>query len=1815
MSRHFRKFSARTPIALLIVSTVALTGVSAPSVAFAGESVEAPTNAETSPAPPEASSTDDPFVAPAVIGQPEDVTATSGNVAEFTVTYDAPEGTAVRWQQLEAGTDATAAEVDQWQDIDVLEHPSAASPTLRFDTVTLGQSGTHYRAVVGDDTFSETALLTVAPEPEVTDSDTDAPTDPQSTDSDPAAETETQEMSPDAERASETPESSPDSTDTGSGQGPADLGILGSALFGTGGLSSIFLNESDGEDFSEIAAFTNPRTVTVYRGLDNRDAPAFTDPATDVLYSGDLVRLAGGGVSSDYRSDAPENTNDYRPYFAWRWGGSGEWTYKSTPINSPTVAAAQRADADVPPLPVGSARQNMIFEFAVVYKEAGDLPQQFVNYWQTTFRVAPDQLAPEEESDEFTDVAPFTNPRTLTVFRKSLDNPVFADPLTDALYGGDLLRIAGGGVSDAYRSDAPENTNDYRPYFAWRWGGSGDWTINASAITSATTAARQRADITVPSLSAEQNTRFEFAVVYKAVGDLPQQFVHYWQTSFQVVPEPIAPEPLDVSISKAPQDLTVTVGESASFSIEVSGYPTVSATPQIRTQEMRTSFDPGSAITNGFVGDEYRNTGVEYATFPAERRTTSEYRIAAVTPEMDGMTVEFWTSDSRMTSNPHGWPEKIAEATLQVTGYEQPSDWAAPTITVHPQSVAQEPDAWGLATAILPSEAVGTPTPNVQWQRMLPGGAWTDLAASDISSTFSPTLFLTGDFAIPQAQSGVQFRAKYTNRLGSVYSDPATVLVRGELPEGSYWGESDPMIQYSAPTGVEAGTSMTVSGKRWLNTSQRNTGSVIAIRLDGVEAGGEVRHPVTGEPLTDPTIIAAVKANAVGAWTATLPLPTDWKPGDTHTIRLSTGELGEDDNERSESHEVEIWQTAELAEIIADLPETFEVPVIGDATISLTGTAPTPITYEWQYRPLGGEWTDLPKNGENGLKATGNSLAIIYIPANSRAQLEGTEVRALLTTRVGSVQSKTATIRIQSNASISYDTSRTYHLGDTIQVTGSGFPAASSVQLQLGGSTLRVTTDARGTFSSDITVPGYAYNSASQGTLRGTIGGAWPITAAYGQWDGSVAAIGAPVMIAADPAVAAPTITDDFPDVYEIAEGSEFTLEPSVSGTDVRYYWFITPSRSGYFSSADSYRDTATLAQHDQGTITVVAYNAGGFVTLNTEIDVIPADGSPSRYDFVTATTEDDAVIYVEQNVEPGGSARITGRGWTKTDDASGSLIAVKLNYRYLDDETGQYERTGEDILSHPLSGSPDSTIWAIVQAAADGTFQTTIDLPDNLRAGQRLAVALSSGVFANDDVSRMVVTPSLTVGGEVWEEPTVDVVACTPSTASPTWNVQEQTELGGTLKLSGQGWCNLRSGGSTIAIKIDDGTYSHLTDELNSNRTIWAIVHADDETGDWEAEIQLPDGTTSGPQGSTPAFTEGEHSIRFLTGSLKDYDPIRTVGTPTGQNTSFVVGEYQPNAMPAPLDIDGGELTAGNKNGVTVQQQATPAPGQWVVTVPGGQAGDYVYIDAYAGSSSRSPFPDWYRLDANKQVKLSLAGVTLAAGKLSVTVQNGNQGQVGELLGWATVTINAPQSDTPAVKPPPAKTVTPSTSAAPAGTGVRYASNASSMPATIPALPVKRGSQLDTTNAGKVTGVIADNIVTLTVADGTPNQWIYAYIYTGAQSRPIGWVQLDENLQMKVDISELPDGNHKVALVGADGELIGWASAAKGEITAAVLQQEQIDEARAQAAETTALDGDSVVVDAMAWLPNVLLAGGALLLLGGAVAAALVLRNRRNQL
>lgn len=111
------------------------------------------------------------------------------------------------------------------------------------------------------------------------------------------------------------------------------------------------------------------------------------------------------------------------------------------------------------------------------------------------------------------------------------------------------------------------------------------------------------------------------------------------------------------------------------------------------------------------------------------------------------------------------------------------------------------------------------------------------------------------------------------------------------------------------------------------------------------------------------------------------------------------------------------------------------------------------------------------------------------------------------------------------------------------------------------------------------------------------------------------------------------------------------------------------------------------------------------------------------------------------------------------------------------------------------------------------------------------------------------------------------------PGPTTPTIEIVGQATLGGTVTLRGTNWKHPSNGGSTIAIKLDDGKYQKTA---NPAEGVWQVIEANAD-GSFEATLRLPDGTT-GPNGSNPAYPTGAHWLRFLTGSLKPGDQGRSI-------------------------------------------------------------------------------------------------------------------------------------------------------------------------------------------------------------------------------------------------------------------------------------------------------------------------------------------------
>lgn len=384
----------------------------------------------------------------------------------------------------------------------------------------------------------------------------------------------------------------------------------------------------------------------------------------------------------------------------------------------------------------------------------------------------------------------------------------------------------------------------------------------------------------------------------------------------------------------------------------------------------------------------------------------------------------------------------------------------------------------------------------------------------------------------------------------------------------------------------------------------------------------------------------------------------------------------------------------------------------------------------------------------------------------------------------------------------------------------------------------------------------------------------------------------------------------------------------------------------------------------------------------------------------------------------------------------------------------------------------------------------------------------------------------------------------------------------------------------------------------MNANAQVWQVIPVNSSDGSFAVDIAVPEAGDV-PGGTTPAFATGTHTLRLLTGSLKSGDPIRTL-----QTGPFTVGAYQPNGAPDPLDA--ADLVDANRAGVSLSLTAT----QLIVEVPGAEEGEWIFVTPYAvDGSPRYPwFGTWSRADADGRVALSLSGATLPVGRIKVAVQSGDKGRVGELLGWGWLTVAAPPSagGGTAAEPAPA-VIAPVKPAAVRKSVVKQAV----APTAVPAAPVTSGELLDALGSGGVTGLQEGTVVTLTLPDRAPGDWVYLYAYF---PEPVGagWIQVDENRQVRVDIAALPPGEHRIAVLDAAGNLVGWAgTSVQGTKVIVAKSAAKAGVAQAGAAkssgEATGASSSGIVSAADWWVM-----GGAAVLALGALGTAGIVRGRR---
>ena len=439
----------------------------------------------------------------------------------------------------------------------------------------------------------------------------------------------------------------------------------------------------------------------------------------------------------------------------------------------------------------------------------------------------------------------------------------------------------------------------------------------------------------------------------------------------------------------------------------------------------------------------------------------------------------------------------------------------------------------------------------------------------------------------------------------------------------------------------------------------------------------------------------------------------------------------------------------------------------------------------------------------------------------------------------------------------------------------------------------------------------------------------------------------------------------------------------------------------------DPYRDTAYVSDPNNGRIVKIStdtlqvtgtldasnLNVPGFSPMSLDLHATPTESLLYTVNLNNGqVVELDNVAQDRRVIESGGNRasgiavdRDRGRIYVASQDSS--------DLRTIDLSTGQLIRT-VPASGAVLNAAVDSE-QGIVYSAVFGTNAVLVtDADTGVKIGE-----ITLGTSPNDVIvaggSAFAVDRSVTGPegkSQLWKiTPTgagngpTDPTDPQPVQAAVT--VVGEARIGGTVTLRGTGWKHPSNGGSTIAVKLDDGAFLEPGGPANG---VWQVIQAADD-GTFEVPLRLPDGTT-GAAGSVPAYTTGAHSLRFLTGSLKPGDQGRSV------KVDITVG-----AATTPVPTDPRPTDPGPTN---------PGPGNLTPTAPVAKAKPKVGASVKRTLSSR----ERVIVRAVVNGKKPTGTVVVRVGKRTVKVvkiakRKGNQAIVGVRLprlkaGTHTVTI-----------------------------------------------------------------------------------------------------------------------------------------------------------------------------------------------------------------
>jgi len=512
-------------------------------------------------------------------------------------------------------------------------------------------------------------------------------------------------------------------------------------------------------------------------------------------------------------------------------------------------------------------------------------------------------------------------------------------------------------------------------------------------------------------------------------------------------------------ITTNPLSASVNAGATATFTAAASGAPTPTVQWQVST-----------------------NGGATFSNISGATSTTLSF-VAAAGQNGNEYRAVFTNSVGSATTT---------AATLTVN--------AGPVITLNPVSVNVNAGA----TATFTATASGSPTPTVQWQVSTDGGA----TFNNITGATSTTL----SFVAAAGQNGNEYRAVFTNSVGSATTTAATLTVNVgpvitlnpvsvNVNAGSTAtftatasGTPAPTVQWQVSTdggatfsNIAGATSTTLS---FVAAAGQNGNLYRAVFINTVGSATTTAATLTvnaGPVITLNPVSVNVNAGSTATFTATAsgtPAPTvQWQvstdggatfsniTGATSTTLSFVAAAGQNGNEYRAVFTNSVGSatttaatlTVNVGPVVTLNPVSVTVNAGSTATFTATASGTPAPTVQWEVSTNGGA------TFSNITGATSTTLSFV-----AAAGQNGNEYRAVFTNSVGSATTTAATLTVNSAPSITtspVSQSVPYLSNVTFTAAATGSPAPT-VQWQTstnGGATF---SNISGATSTSLTLSG-----------------------------------------------------------------------------------------------------------------------------------------------------------------------------------------------------------------------------------------------------------------------------------------------------------------------------------------------------------------------------------------------------------------------------------------------------------------------------------------------------------------------------------------------------------------------------------------------------------------------------------------------------------------------------------------------------------------------------------------------------------------------